>query len=286
MSEEAKRIIKMVNRGELPPLEQTDGEQFGLQPLDPKEKKQKARPQEIVFKMATVLSLIAAFIFLSVARHDSMEKAAEQAELIREHKENEERLTNELAAALQQKADTEKRITEEFIPISQFDSLKDEIEDLQTIIKNQAETIEEQERTITGLQEKAPNPYASIKLTDEEEDIFAWVVALEAKNEPEIGRRAVVETACNRYLSDEWKGDTIGAILSAPGQYDGYKIMQEYRAGIRTSLYAYPDETERQTIRYVLEHGNTALPLDYVYFATYKANGRDFIQIGNHYFGR
>lgn len=112
------------------------------------------------------------------------------------------------------------------------------------------------------------------------------MLALEAKNEPEIGRRAVVETACNRVLSDGWNGDTIGAILSATGQYDGYKIMQEYRTGKRTSLYAYPDESEKQTIRYVLEHGNTALPLDYVYFATYKANGKDFIQIGNHYFGR
>ena len=171
MSEEAKKIIEKINRGELPPLEQTDGEQFGLQPLEPKEKKQKATPQEIVFKMATVISLIAAFIFLSVARHDSMDKAAEQAELIREHKENEERLANELAAALQHKADTEKRITEEFIPISQFESLKNEIEDLQTIIKNQAETIEEQERTIAIHTDTDPIPY-----TQEDIDILAAVM--------------------------------------------------------------------------------------------------------------
>lgn len=241
---------------------------------------------EWICKCGFLAFLITALIFASIARTDAQDKAAEQAALIREHKANEERLANELAAAIQQKTDTEKRITEEFMPISQFESLKNEIEDLQTIIKNQAETIEEQERTIAGLREKAPNPYAEIKLTADEEEVFAWVLALEAKNEPEIGRRAVVETTCNRVLSDEWKGDTIGAILSATGQYDGYKIMQEYRTGKRTSLYAYPDESERQTIRYVLEHGNTALPLDYVYFATYKANGRDFIQIGGHYFSR
>ena len=29
-----------------------------------------------------------------------------------------------------------------------------------------------------------------------------------------------------------------------------------------------------------------SVPEDYVYFATYKANGRDFIQIGGHYFSR
>lgn len=242
--------------------------------------------KRLIFETAFVVAVIAGLIFLSIERHNVMGRAAYFEEAALEHKANEERLANELAAAIQHKTDTEKRITEEFMPISQFESLKNEIEDLQTIIKNQAETIEEQERTIAGLHEKSPNPYAKIKLTEEEEDIFAWVVALEAKREPEIGRRAVVETACNRVLSDEWKGDTIGAILSATGQYDGYKIMQEYRTGKRTSLYAYPDESEKQTIRYVLEHGNTALPLDYVYFATYKANGRDFIQIGGHYFAR
>lgn len=238
---------------------------------------------EWICKCGFLALLITALIFASIARTDAQDKAAEQAALIREHKENEERLANELAAAIQHKNDTENAFFAEKMQKDElqirFEGLQAETEDLNAIIKKQ-------EETIAWLKEKAPNPYAGIKLTADEEDLFAWVVALEAKHEPEIGRRAVVETACNRVLSDEWKGDTIGAILSAAGQYDGYKILQEYRAGIRTSLYAYPDESEKETIRYVLEHGNTALPLDYVYFATYKANGKDFIQIGNHYFGR
>ena len=236
------------------------------------------------------IGLIASLVFLSIARDNAMARADAMQAAAEEHKAKEERLTNELLTVTDQKTELENGIFEENMRVeelqSRFEELQTEAEDLKTIIKNQAATIEDQEQTIAGLQEKASNPYANIKLTEEEEDIFAWVVALEAKGEPEIGRRAVVETACNRALSDEWKGDTIGAILSAPGQYDGYKILQEYRTGARTSLYAYPDESEKQTIRYVLEHGNTALPLDYVYFATYKANGKDFIQIGNHYFGR
>ena len=245
---------------------------------------------ENIFKFGSLAAFIAALILASVARADALERADEQARTIAEHKANEERLTNELLTVTDQKTELENGIFEEKMQKeelqSRFEGLQTEAEDLKTIIKNQAATIEDQEQTIVELKQADANPYASIKLTDEEEDVFAWVVALEAKNEPEIGRRAVVETACNRLLSDEWKGDTIGAILSAPGQYDGYKILQEYRAGIRTSLYAYPDESEKETIRYVLSHGNTALPLDYVYFATYKANGKDFIQIGNHYFGR
>lgn len=245
---------------------------------------------EVILKCGVLATLITALILASYARSEANARAEQQAQIIAEHKANEERLTNELLTVTSQKTELENGMFEEKMQKDElqdrFEGLQAEIEDLKTIIKNQSKTIEEQEQIIAGLQEKAPNPYAGIKLTADEEEVFAWVLALEAKNEPEIGRRAVVETTCNRVLSDEWRGDTIGAILSATGQYDGYKIMQEYRAGTRTSLYAYPDETEKQTIRYVLEHGNTALPLDYVYFATYKANGKDFIQIGNHYFGR
>ena len=89
-----------------------------------------------------------------------------------------------------------------------------------------------------------------------------------------------VEEIFNRVLMDEWKGDTVGEILAAKGQFDGYKI---YKSG---DVYATPDKSETDTINYVLKHGRTVLPEDYVYFATYKANGKDFIQIGNHYFGR
>ena len=282
MSEEAKKIIEKINRGELEPLE-------AIEPNEPKGSG-KVRLFERIFKIATVVCLIVALALASMSRDNAQERAEQQAQIIAEHKANEERLTNELLTVTDRKTELENGIFTEKMQKDElqdrFEGLQAEIEDLKTIIKNQSKTIEEQEQIIAGLQEKAPNPYAGIKLTADEEEVFAWVLALEAKNEPEIGRRAVVETACNRVLSDEWNGDTIGAILSATGQYDGYKIMQEYRAGKRTSLYAYPDELEKQTIRYVLEHGNTALPLDYVYFATYKANGKDFIQIGNHYFGR
>ena len=245
---------------------------------------------EVILKCGALAALITALILTSYARSEASAREEQQAQTIAEHKANEERLTDELLTVTSQKTELENGIFAEKMQKEElqdrFEGLQAEIEDLKTIIKNQSKTIEEQEQIIAGLQEKDPNPYAGIKLTADEEEVFAWVLALEAKNEPEIGRRAVVETACNRVLSDEWKGDTIGAILSATGQYDGYKIIQEYRTGTRTSLYAYPDESEKQTIHYVLEHGNTALPLDYVYFATYKANGKDFIQIGNHYFGR
>ena len=50
------------------------------------------------------------------------------------------------------------------------------------------------------------------------------------------------------------------------------------------SKYNFP--ISPQTLDFVLSIGRTVLPEDYVFFATYKANGKDFIQIQNHYFGR
>ena len=90
----------------------------------------------------------------------------------------------------------------------------------------------------------------------------------------------------NRVLRRDWKGETVGEIIAAPGQFDGYKLYTEYLEGKRKELHAYPDESEDAIIDYVLTHGRTVLPEDYVYFATYKANGRDFIKIGNHYFSK
>jgi hypothetical protein len=123
-------------------------------------------------------------------------------------------------------------------------------------------------------------------MTDSEREELKWVLALECKGEPEAGRKGCLEEIFNRVLRRDWKGNTVGEIISAPGQFDGYKVYKEYIEGKRSTVWAYPDESEDEIIDYVLTHGRTILPEDYVYFATYKANGRDFIQIGNHYFAR
>ena len=220
MSEETKKIIEMVNRGELPPLKETDGEQFGLRMLKPNEEKQKARPQEIVFKIATVLSLIAAVIFLSVARTEAMDKAAEQAALIREHKENEERLTNELLTVTEQKTELENGIFAEKMQKEElqdrFEGLQAEIEDLQTIIKNQAETIEEQERTIAIHTDTDPIPY-----TQEDIDILAAVMY--GEEYPNRYEMMLAGSVVLNRVKDPQFPDTIKAVVyQFDGQYEQY----------------------------------------------------------------
>ena len=64
--------------------------------------------KRLILETAFVVAVISGLIFLSIERHNVMDRAAYFEEAVREHKDNEERLTNELAAAIDQKNDIEK----------------------------------------------------------------------------------------------------------------------------------------------------------------------------------
>jgi len=127
--------------------------------------------------------------------------------------------------------------------------------------------------------------YKFIKLDNDTRDLTAWVIALEATDQPLVGKRAVFEIICNRVEEEEW-GKDIKAVLTSQGQFKAYEELMKYRRGERGSLWSKPTQEDYDVIDYVLEHGRTILPKGYVFFATYKANGTDFIQIQKHYFSR
>ena len=66
--------------------------------------------KRLIFETAFVVAVISGLIFLSIERHNVMDRAAYFEEAAREHKDNEERLANELAAAIEQKNDIEKEL--------------------------------------------------------------------------------------------------------------------------------------------------------------------------------
>ena len=66
--------------------------------------------KRLILETAFVVAVISGLIFLSIERHNVMDRAAYFEEVAREHKVNEERLANELAAAIQQKNDIEKEL--------------------------------------------------------------------------------------------------------------------------------------------------------------------------------
>ena len=228
--------------------------------------------------------LIIALIFLSIARNNAEERAENFKATVADHEEFEAYLQTEsnkvkvsaMAAATQLKNHSENMAELQGI-------LENQMKDIDTLHAERNAYMAEVETLRTQIGE---NAYKDITLTDSERDLLKWVLALECKGEPEAGRKACLEEIFNRVLRRDWKGETVEAILSAPGQFDGFTVYEEYIHGKRSELWAYPDESEDALIDYVLTHGRTILPEDYVYFATYKANGRDFIQIGGHYFSR
>ena len=116
------------------------------------------------------------------------------------------------------------------------------------------------------------------KMTDDEYELMAEILALEAQGEPFEGQVAVVEVIMNRVLSDSYP-DTIYDVLSQKGEFSSWKYLE--------NPYNTPVETQYQAIDYVIENGPTQLSTDYLYFSTGKAKyAKDFIKIENHYFGR
>ena len=233
-----------------------------------------------------IAGLIIGLIFLSIARNNAFEKAETFKAAVSEHEkfekylqtENEKVRVSAKAAAEQLRQNSENMAELQGI-------LENQMKDIDRLVAERATLMSELEELRAQIGE---NAYKDIKLTDTERTTLRWVLALECKGEPEAGRKGCLEEIFNRALRRDWKGNTVGEILAAPGQFKGYEYYANYLSGKLKleDLYAYPDASEDAIIDYVLTHGRTILPEDYVYFATSKVNGRDFIQIGRHYFSR
>lgn len=116
-------------------------------------------------------------------------------------------------------------------------------------------------------------------MTQEETDLLATIIALEAKGEPQEGLQAVAEVVINRMESeDPYWPDSITGVLSQRGQFATWPY--------RNKPYALPGEEEYKAIEAVLQ-GERVLPEDYVFFARKKHGWmHDCVKIGHHWFGR
>lgn len=124
-----------------------------------------------------------------------------------------------------------------------------------------------------------PNAYEVIweNATEEEKELTALILALEAQAEPYEGQKAVVEVIMNRVLSDEWP-DTIKGVLSQKGQFATWRY--------RTHPYNTPTEEQYRAVEEAIKNGPSVIPDDYVFFATSRVNGKGHIRIGHHWFSR
>ena len=121
-------------------------------------------------------------------------------------------------------------------------------------------------------------------MTDKELDELCRVMFLECRGEPFEGKVAVAEVILNRVISEDWP-DTVHDVLSQRGQFSTWHhIAKAYN--VKESDIAVSQGEINRAIMYAYENGRTVLPNgNYVYFDTRGVNGRNHIQIGNHYFG-
>lgn len=113
----------------------------------------------------------------------------------------------------------------------------------------------------------------NIELTDEEIDLLAKILWIEARGESDKGQKAVVEVVFNRMVHDAFKG-SIEEVLSAKNQFSSWKNRDS----------AKPTDKEYDNIKEVL-NGNTKLfNSQVVYFSTSPRNNIGTIHIGGHYF--
>ena len=137
-------------------------------------------------------------------------------------------------------------------------------------------------------------------MTVEEYNEFLKMLYLECCNEPFEGKVACVEETCRRVVSGAWP-NSIHSVIFQRGQFTTARNIgrvvegQPYRPYGDSCVNLNP---LRDAVEYVKVNGYTVLPAkaaelgynitptkDYIFWATYKANGTNFIKIGHHYFG-
>lgn len=123
--------------------------------------------------------------------------------------------------------------------------------------------------------------YAEIEYTDEDVELLAKLVYLEARGESFEGQQAVAEVVLNRVLDQEdfWYVDTISEVI-----FDNkYALQFSVSPYIET---AEPDETQYEAVNAALNGDGPVTELDVLYFSTTPRNEKIYMVIGNHYFCR
>lgn len=124
---------------------------------------------------------------------------------------------------------------------------------------------------------KTPDRYKTIiaTISDEEIDLIAKIVFLEARGESDEGQQAVVEVIFNRIISDRFP-NTISEVIFAQNQFTTVNALN----------YAKPTTKEYNNINTVLITNSYILDDDVVHFSGSPLNNKIYKKIGNHYFCR
>lgn len=171
--------------------------------------------------------------------------------------------------------------TESLIQISNTEKQKSFAEDKQRTKEAEPENVETEltdaSEEVDPKEEAAPAPKNrwNITLTEDEIDLLARIVWLEANGEPVEGQEAVVEVVFNRMTSDLYP-NTLYDVLSQrnPVQFCSWK-----NRGI-----AKPTQKEYDSIHSVLNGNTSILRNDTMYFSTFPLTSNLDVKICCHSF--
>lgn len=118
----------------------------------------------------------------------------------------------------------------------------------------------------------AESRYPGLELTQEEKNLLAKLICMEAASEPFEGQQAVAEVVLNRLASGRFQ-NSIHNIIHAEGQFPSVPYLYK----------AKPDYSQYKAIEQA-QYGPYVLPEDVVFYAKFKVNDNYWGQIGEHYF--
>lgn len=127
--------------------------------------------------------------------------------------------------------------------------------------------VEEEEETPTKA-----NRYSELEITEEDKELLARIVYLEARGQSFSGQRAVAEVVLNRVLDSRFP-DTVYEVLYAPGQFTPAKSIASTT----------PTETQYEAVDCVIDETPITTE-NTIYFATSALTKNVFAKIGDHYF--
>lgn len=131
------------------------------------------------------------------------------------------------------------------------------------------------EEPIVVEEEETPlktNRYSELEITEEDRELLARIVYLEARGQSFSGQRAVAEVVLNRVLDSRFP-DTVYEVLYAPGQFTPAKSIASTT----------PTETQYEVVDCVIDETPITTE-NTVYFATSALTKNVFAKIGDHYF--
>lgn len=109
-------------------------------------------------------------------------------------------------------------------------------------------------------------------ITDDEREMLARLVWLEARGEPSEGQQAVAEVVLNRVAAGNFPA-TVADVINQRGQFQPAALVPD----------ATPGEAQYQAVDNAL-YGEPILPLDVVYFSVSGENDNVWGTIGGHVF--